>query len=105
MLVPKKIKEKAPAFSSRQKNLTSSPELKFITELGRRLLFTVHPKKVANRVAEAVQSEVGADTCAIVVQLESVGLVSCAFDSEGTENMDNFLHKRRFRQWLEVLPP
>jgi two-component system NtrC family sensor kinase len=105
MLVPKKIKETAPAFSPRQKNVNSSPELKFITDLGRKLLFTVHPKKVASRVSESVQSEVGAEACAVIVELESVGFVSSAFDSEGMEKTNNFLQKRRFKKWLGILPP
>ena len=48
----------------------SSSELRFITELGRSLLFTVHPKKVASRVAEAIQREVRAEACAFVVELD-----------------------------------
>ena len=34
---------------------SSTNELKFIADLGRSLLFTVHPKKVASRVAEALR--------------------------------------------------
>jgi PAS domain S-box-containing protein len=92
-------------FSSKQKNINPSPELKFIAELGRNLLFTVHPKKVAGRVAESLQGEVKADVCAIAVELESVGFVSCAFDSECLEKHNNFLQKRDFKKWLTVLPP
>ena len=105
MLAVKEIKEKAVVFSSGRKNTNSSSELKFITELGRNLLFTVHPKKVANCVAQAVQRKVSAEVCAIVVELENVGLVSCAFNSECSEERTNFLRKRAFKKWLEVLPP
>lgn len=82
----------------------SSLELKFISELGRRLLFTVHPKKVAACVAEALQAGVEAEVCAFVVELKNIGLISCAFDERG-EIKTAFLEKRRFEKWLELLPP
>jgi PAS domain S-box-containing protein len=81
----------------------SSSELRFITELGRDLLALVHPKKVANCVAEAIQREVGAEACAFVFELESLGLVCSAFDSDGREAA-NLVQKRRFKKWLSVLP-
>ncbi|MDQ3322755.1 MAG: hypothetical protein M3525_10070 [Acidobacteriota bacterium] len=87
------------------KNSESSRELKFITELGRSLLFTVHPKKVALRVAEAIQTETGAEICALVVELEHIGLISCAFAANETKEKSDFLHKSRFKKWLEFLPP
>jgi two-component system NtrC family sensor kinase len=82
----------------------SSLELKFISELGRRLLFTVHPKKVAACVAEAIRCAAEAELCAFVVELENIGLISCAFDARG-EIKTSFLEKRRFEKWLELLPP
>jgi PAS domain S-box-containing protein len=81
----------------------SSSELRFITELGRDLLALVHPKKVANCVAEAIQREVGAEACGFVFELESLGLVCSAFDSDGREAA-NLVQKRRFKKWLSVLP-
>ncbi|MCY7346110.1 MAG: PAS domain-containing protein, partial [Pyrinomonadaceae bacterium] len=83
----------------------SSRELKFITELGRSLLITVHPKKVAARVAEAIRREIAAEVCAVVVELEHIGLVSSAFTFENREAHTGFLHKDRFRNRLEFLPP
>jgi two-component system NtrC family sensor kinase len=78
--------------------------LKFISELGRSLLFTVHPKKVASRVAEAIRSAVDADACAFVAEFESIGLISCAFDAHG--EMDaGFLRRARFDRWIALLPP
>jgi two-component system NtrC family sensor kinase len=82
----------------------SSAELKFIADLGRSLLFTVHPKKVANKVADAIRLASGCDVCAFVAQLENIGLVSCAFDAEG-EIEAAFLHRERFDRWLDFLPP
>ena len=79
-------------------------ELKFITELGRSLLSAVHPRKVAVRVAEALRNELGAEICAVVVELEQIGLLSCAFDSSGGEIID-FLEKSHFEKWLQLLPP
>ena len=54
----------------------ASAELRFISDLGRSLLFTVHPKKVANRVSSAIQHTTGADICALVVELENIGVIS-----------------------------
>src|SRR4029079_9409269 len=82
----------------------SSAELKFIADLGRSLLFTVHPKKVANKVADAIRLASGCDVCAFVAQLDKIGLVSCAFDANG-EVEASFLHRERFERWLDFLPP
>ena len=80
------------------------PELRFISELGRSLLFMVHPKKVACRVADAIQAGVGAEMCAFVAELENIGVVSCAFDQKG-EIVSEFLDRARFEKWLDLLPP
>jgi len=79
-------------------------ELRFISDLGRSLLFTVHPKKVASRVASAIQNGVGAEVCAFVAELENIGVVSCAYDSKG-ELLADFFAKGKFEKWLEFLPP
>jgi two-component system NtrC family sensor kinase len=79
-------------------------ELKFISELGRGLLFAVHPKKVALRVAEAIEAASDAELCAFAAELENIGLVSCAFDRKG-EIVSEFLNRKRFEQWLDLLPP
>ncbi|MCY7377629.1 MAG: PAS domain-containing protein, partial [Pyrinomonadaceae bacterium] len=105
MLAPKRAKRETESFSAPRESADSSRELKFITELGRSLLFTVHPKKVAGRVAEAIRKETSAEVCAIIVELEQIGLVSSVFTSEGGEAHSNFLNKNRFQHWLEVLPP
>ncbi len=81
-----------------------SDELRFISDLGRSLLFTVHPKKVASRVARAIQTGVEANVCAFVAELENIGVVSCAVDSKG-ELMTGFFDKGKFEKWLEFLPP
>lgn len=102
MLSLKPVKYSAETFSSERKNSDSSHELKFITELGRSLLFTVHPKKVVSRVAEAIQTELGAEICAVACELQQIGLVSCAFMSGAPKQ--NFLHRTKFKKWLEILP-
>lgn len=84
--------------------MDASDELRFVSELGRSLLFTVHPKKVASRVASALQNGVGAKVCAVVAGLENIGVVSCAFDNKG-ELMTDFFNKGRFEKWLEFMPP
>ena len=105
MLAPKQARREPESFSAQRKNDDSSRELKFIAELGRSLLFTVHPKKVAGRVAEALCRETAAEVCAVVVELEQIGLVSAAFGCENDETDSNFVNKSRFQHWLELLPP
>lgn len=105
MLTPKRIISESETYFPARKNTNSAGELKFITELGRSLLFTVHPKKVASRVAEAVGRETDALICAVVVELEHVGLVSSAFMGEISETNQDFLSKNRFKEWLRFLPP
>ena len=105
MLAPKTIKSASKSFSAGRKETDALSNLKFITELGRSLLVTVHPKKVASRVAEAICLETRAKTCAVVVELEQIGLVSSTFASENSETKQNFLHYRKFKKWLEFLPP
>ncbi|MEP6901940.1 MAG: ATP-binding protein [Actinomycetota bacterium] len=105
MLAPKTIKNASKSFSATRTETDALSDLKFITELGRSLLVTVHPKKVASRVAEAVCLEIRAKICVVVVELEQIGLVSSTFASEETEAKQNFLHNRKFKKWLEILPP
>lgn len=78
--------------------------LKFIAELGRSLLFTVHPKKAAARVAQSVRNAVDADLCVFVAELEQIGLISCGFDERG-EVGEAFLRRERFEKWLHFMPP
>lgn len=94
----------AKAFTPQIAKTETSSELRFITELGRNLLSIVHPKKVANFVAESIQREVGAEACAFVFALENLGLVCSAFDSNAEES-SNLVQIRRFKQWLSFLPP
>lgn len=97
--------EKAPRPHSHLKAKSlHAKELRFISELGRSLLFTVHPKKVASRVASAIQRTVRADVCAFVAELENIGIVSCAFDGKGEIDPRSF-PKAAFENWLALLPP
>lgn len=91
-------------FSSSFEKQASFSELKFITELGRSLLSTVHPKKVANRVAKMIQNEVKAEICAFIFELGNIGLISCAFTGGGETTLDS-RQRRRFKKWLDFLPP
>ncbi len=103
MLFPNHISQDAKAFASAGKNSNSSHELKFITELGRSLLFTVHPKKTVTRVAEAIQKQTGAEICAVIAELEHIGLVSCCFTPENQQ--EDLIDKEKFKKWLQFLPP
>ena len=79
-------------------------DLRFVSDLGRSLLFTVHPKKVACRVAEAVRAGVDADICAFVAELPNIGVVTCAFDRKGVIEGE-FVDRARFDKWISLLPP
>ena len=105
MPIPAVQKKEAREFSVSGENPgAASEELKFISDLGRSLLFSVHPKKVAARVAEAICYGVGAAGCVFVAELKNIGLVSCAAGGQG-EVIQGCLHKQRFEKWLEFLPP
>jgi len=82
----------------------ASFDLKTISELGRSLLLTVHPKKVAVRVASAIQAGVKAETCAFVAELKNIGMVNCAFSAKGDVS-EGSLNRARIEKWLEFLPP
>ena len=104
MSVPSAVKKQAKLSLQVGDALDASAELQFISDLGRSLLFTVHPKKVASRVSSAIQQVAGAEICALVAELENIGVISCAFDRRG-EMDSNFLDRSRFEKWLEFLPP
>lgn len=104
MLASKRSKSETESSALSRDNRNSSRELKFITELGRSLLFTVHPKKVASRVAKAIQAETGAAICAVVAELRHIGIVSSALTDASAETEPDFLQKHRFVKWLEFLP-
>ena len=104
MLTSSPPKKDARPISTIGRTDDNSNDLKFISELGRSLLFTVHPKKVAARVAEAIQNVVDAEICVFVAELENIGLISCAFKADGEMN-SGFLHRSRFDKWLDFMPP
>lgn len=104
MLTPAPAKKDANALSPNLERDGQANQLKFISELGRSLLFTVHPKKAAARVAQAIQHGARAEACAFVVELDNIGLVSCAFDAAG-EIADGFIRRSRFEKWLAFMPP
>jgi two-component system NtrC family sensor kinase len=103
MIAPSPRKRSIRKASGREAHDPSS-ELKIIAELGRSLLFTVHPKKVAERVAETVRASVDAHSAAFIAQMDNIGLISCAFNASG-EPLNDFFYKDRFEQWLGLLPP
>ena len=79
-------------------------DLRLISDLGRSLLFTVHPKKVAARVSEALQQGVDARLCLFVAEIESIGLISCACDAGGVIDI-SVLQRQAFEKWLSFMPP
>jgi two-component system NtrC family sensor kinase len=104
MSVPSAVKKQARLSYPPGDATDASAELSFISDLGRSLLFTVHPKKVASRVAAALREALDAESCALVAELENIGVVSCAFDRRG-ELDNNFLERSRFEKWHEFMPP
>ena len=90
---PKKDAGHIPVIAPADDNLA---ELRFIAELGRSLLFTVHPKKVASRVAEAIRNGIDARACVFVAEIENIGLVSCGY-SENGELEDSFFAKKSLK--------
>src|ERR1700759_1993351 len=87
--------------SAPRESLTS--DLKFISELGRSLLFTAHPKKVASRVSEALWERLGAKVCGFAVGLENVGLIASTCSRTGES--DAAFDKQHLEKWLGFLPP
>ncbi len=79
------------------KSAVYTDELKFITELGRSLLVRVHPKKVAEYVAESLSVEIGADICAVFIEHDHIGLIRSAFGASNNE-LNSFLNKKRFEK-------
>ena len=100
MLTTSSPKKHAVAVSAAPIDDTAS-ELKFISELGRSLLFTHHPKKVATRVAEALLDGVDARLCVFVAELDSIGLISATHGVAG----EIALRRERFEKWLAFMPP
>ncbi len=82
----------------------STNDLKFISDLGRSLLFTVHPKKVAGRVADAIREGVGAMACVFVAELPNIGLVSYTSDTN-SDHFADLLMRNRLDKWLTFMPP
>ena len=82
----------------------ATAELRFLTELGRSLLSSIHPTKVARRVAEAVREAIDADVCAFIAELPNIGLVSFAVGPNGTIEGE-LIDRTRFEKWLSPLPP
>lgn len=92
-----------PKRSSKPANPTLSAEeaddLRFIADLGRSLLLTVHPKKVAQRVVDAICEGTGASGCVFAAELPNIGLIASSSDDE------THLERRRFESWMSLLPP
>jgi len=91
----------APVGSAATDNLD---ELKFISDLGRSLLFTVHPKKVAARVVEAIADGVEAAVCVFVAEVDAIGLVSSAFGRNGAID-EGITRRDKIEKWLAFMPP
>ncbi|MCC7306053.1 MAG: PAS domain-containing protein [Acidobacteria bacterium] len=104
MTVPSASQKPSRPYLPLEESGDNSTQLRFISDLGRSLLLTVHPKKVASRVASAIRRSSGAEVCAFVAELESIGMVTCAFDRKGEIDPRAF-PKTNFEKWLALLPP
>jgi two-component system, NtrC family, sensor kinase len=76
-------------------------DLRFISELGRGLLVTYHPKKAAGQVTKALLAATGATACVFAAEIDSVGLV-CATSSQDDSCT---LRRAAFAKWLAFMPP
>jgi two-component system NtrC family sensor kinase len=81
----------------------STSDLKFISELGRSLLFAVHPKKVASRVAEVLCARLDAEVCGFAVELDRVGLIGSICGRKG--ETDGVFNRQSLEKWLRFMPP
>ena len=80
----------------------AAKSLKFISELGRSLLLTVHPKKVASCVAEALRLRFDASVCAFAAELDNLGLIT-SISKKG--KIKAALSREQFEKWLSFMPP
>ncbi len=103
MSLPSAVPVTTKLQSTKNENSTASAELRFISELGRSLLFTVHPKKVASRVVRAIHGAIEPKYCAFIAELDNIGIISCAFDDLG-EIEASFVSRQRFDKWMGLLP-
>ena len=92
-----------PAHSDTPTN-DAANDLRFVSDLGRSLLFIVHPKKVTNRVADALLEGVGASACVFAAELQSIGLISSSA-TPGLKDGTDLLMRNRFEKWLAFMPP
>ena len=83
----------------------SAAELKFISDLGRSLLLTVHPKKVASRVAEISACGSRRRSAAFAVELENIGAHQLLPLMRSGEIEGTAFNKSRFEKWLAFMPP
>ena len=104
MLIPSSPKKEARQQPSATQTVDPSNDLRFISDLGRSLLFTVHPKKVASRVADAIRHALDAEICVFAAELRNIGVISCAVNRDG-ELTSDFLEKAAFDKWLDFMPP
>lgn len=104
MLTSSPTKKHAGSISPITEHNGRTNDLRFISELGRSLLFTVHPKRVASRVADAIYNGVDAKVCVFVAELESIGLITCAVGADGIIG-DGALDRSAFDKWLAFMPP
>lgn len=101
---PSSAKPREHLYSEAVRSSDASSDIRFVSDLGRSLLFTVHPKKVACRVAESIRRGVDAEICAFVAELPNIGVITCAFDRRGIIEGD-FIERTSFDKWLSLLPP
>ena len=67
-------------------------------------MFTVHPKKVASRVADAILHGVDASVCVFVVELDRIGLITCEMGPDGELEKSCF-RRDKFEKWVNFMPP
>ncbi len=82
----------------------TNKRVKFLANIGRGLLETVDPSKVAQLIGENVIKEFVAQRCTVVFELNGVGVICHEFDETGEVEKLGF-RRNRFSNWLKGIPP
>lgn len=79
-------------------------DLKMVADLGRSLLVTVHPKKVAERVADAITAGTGACRCVFTAELNNIGIITC-LSGDAEAAAEDVIPRGTINSWLQFMPP
>jgi two-component system, NtrC family, sensor kinase len=103
-MISQKIKKtKRQSAVSLAKQAEPLDELKFITDLGKKLLRTQHPQDVAKNVVESLEEAVRGSFCGVFVKLHNIGLLTCGTGLSFADKSE-LLMQNRLNGWLGFSP-